>query len=79
MIFRDVPQIRPNSLDPVMDKVKEIVNQVIVRGDDALIELTSKFDKVKLINLNATIDELREASDSLSEDVKFQLIEYGIN
>jgi len=73
LIFRDVPQIRPNSLDPVMDKVKEIVNQVIVRGDDALIELTSKFDKVKLINLNATIDELREASDNLSEDVKISI------
>ena len=43
------------------DTVTGIINSIKARGDDALIELELKFDKVNLENLEVTNDEIDEA------------------
>ncbi len=73
MIFTQLPRKRPNSLDPVLGKVSEIIKEVIDKGDLALIELTAKFDKVKLESVVASEDEVRESSESLPDEVRNSL------
>lgn len=53
--------------------VKEIIRNVKEKGDDALIEYTEKFDKVKITKKDLIIpyEELEKAYDSIEDDVRW--------
>ncbi|BBG24017.1 histidinol dehydrogenase [Sulfuracidifex tepidarius] len=70
MIHDKLPEVRPNSLEPFLDKVKEIINDVVRDGDQGLIDLTAKFDNVRLSSVKASDEEIKESSESLPEEVK---------
>lgn len=48
--------------------VKEIIDEVVTRGDAALLELTEKFDKVKLSSLEVSAEEIEEAFELMDDD-----------
>lgn len=48
--------------------VKEIIDDVVTRGDAALLELTEKFDKVKLSALEVSAEEIEEAFELMDDD-----------
>ncbi len=48
--------------------VKEIIDDVVARGDAALLELTEKFDKVKLSSLEVSAEEIEEAFELMDDD-----------
>jgi histidinol dehydrogenase len=50
--------------------VGSILKEVKERGDNAIIEFTAKFDKVKLIDLAVTEGELSYAKHEVKEDLK---------
>ena len=60
---------RKNETDKVKDIVEGIIEQVKTQGDKALIELTEKFDKVKLKHLQVTRDEIDAAYEKLDQEV----------
>ncbi len=70
MIHDKLPEVRPNSLEPFLSKVKEIIDDVISGGDQALIDLTAKFDNVKLSSVIASEKEIEESSNSLPQEIK---------
>ena len=55
---------------------KEIVNDVLVRKDEALIEYTKKFDKwdVNKNSIKFAKEDLKAAYDSVSQDLKEALL-----
>ncbi len=55
--------------------VKEIIKDVKERGDEAIIEYTEKFDKVKLTpeELQIPFEKLEEAYETIEEDVRWAL------
>jgi len=50
--------------------VGEILNTVQKRGDEAIREYGLKFDKVSLIDLEVSTDEITESEDNISLDLK---------
>ncbi len=51
-------------------KVQEIISKVAKGGDKALIELTSKFDGVNLVNLKVSAQEFEKAKLDVQEELK---------
>mgnify|MGYP001770640064 FL=1 len=70
MIAREIPKERPNDFSKVLDRVREIVEKVKVEGDRALIELTEKFDGVKLSKIRLSREEVEEEARKLDQSVK---------
>jgi len=62
---------RPPAPDAPEEAVRAIIKQVVDHGDQALIELTERFDRVRLDSLRVSQEEIDEAYDS----VKPELIE----
>lgn len=50
--------------------VSEVIDSVRQRGDDALLELTEKFDKVSPKSIKVGTEEVNAAADRLSENMK---------
>lgn len=65
---------RGSSEANIEDKVSDIIADVRKRGDEALLEYTEKFDKVKLSSLAVSREEIDEAM-SLVEDKFIRIIE----
>ncbi len=61
---------------PVMDlreieqRVEPILREVRLKGDEAVREFTRRFDQVEINQLKATAEEIREAVQLVSEDLK---------
>lgn len=51
-------------------KVKTILENVKMRGDEALIDYTEKFDRVKLEDLRVSEEEIATANELISEKLK---------
>lgn len=66
MISLDLPKERPNDFGKVIDAVREIVEKVRREGDRALLELTERFDGVKLSKIAVKSEELESMASSLS-------------
>lgn len=60
---------RKNETDKVRDIVEGIIEQVRTDGDKALIELTEKFDKVKLKSVRVSRNQIDAAYEKLEQDV----------
>ena len=56
---------RESKVDEVADTVQDIIDLVRFEGDKALIDLTLKFDKVVLEDIEVTRDEIEEAYESV--------------
>ncbi len=56
--------------ESLMNSVSEILGDVKKRGDQALIDYTVKFDKVKLVDLAVTEVELTFAKHEIDDDLK---------
>lgn len=52
------------------DTVRQIINEVGTRGDDALRDFALRFDKAKLDQLQVTEAEIAEAESQIDEDLK---------
>jgi len=52
------------------DKVSAVLNEVKSRGDEALLEFTSKFDGVQLESLKVSEKEIEEAKKQVASDLK---------
>lgn len=50
--------------------IKNTINRVRVSGDEALMELTLQFDKVKIENFEVTENEIINASKNISDELK---------
>lgn len=61
------PAFDSRSLEAVVMPVLQEVKQ---RGDTALLEFTERFDKVKLTDIQVSVDEIKAAEKLLSEDLK---------
>ena len=55
--------------DEFIEKVKPIVEKVKKEGDRALIELTEKFDGVKIDSVTVSDDEIDEAYDKVDDEI----------
>lgn len=62
--------LQKDSRAEVSGRVAEIIAQVRERGDQALIELTARFDGVKLTtaNIRITPEELEQATKEVPEE-----------
>ncbi len=50
--------------------VEDILEEVKSRGEEALLEMTLRFDKVSLQNIQVTPKEIQDAADEISEELK---------
>lgn len=69
-------QSSPKVENEVSDRVLEIISQVKLNGDKSLIELSNKFDKTSFktaSDLCVTKEEIKQAENSLSKDIKKSL------
>ena len=58
------------SLDSVKDIVDEIFTNVELKGDDALVEYTNKFDKVNLNDLIVSDKKINNSENDIDKDLK---------
>ena len=62
---------RPSSENPVVrERVQDILRRVREQGDEALRALSLEIDKRPLDAIEVSADEVREASEKVSEPVK---------
>lgn len=59
-----------NASDRISAAVKEIIEQVKSDGDQALLELTAKFDKVTLNDIRVSQQDIEAASARLGDEIK---------
>lgn len=64
---------RESKVGQVEDTVRDIIEQVRQKGDDALRELAKKFDKVDLDDIAVSRDEIEAAYDEVDPDVVDEL------
>ena len=65
-----IPARPRKSTHDLEDVVREVLNEVRTRGDEALREYEEKFDKVKLSALRVSAEEMDEADAMVSEELK---------
>ncbi|MBE8538536.1 histidinol dehydrogenase [Geoglobus acetivorans] len=56
-------------MDEFIEKVKPVIEKVKKEGDKALIELTEKFDGVKISRIAVTEDEIEEAYERVDDEL----------
>lgn len=66
----DAVIVRPESAQAPHEAVREIIERVVTGGDRALLDLTERFDKVRLESLRSTEDEIDRAYEEISADLK---------
>ncbi len=64
---------RESKVGQVADTVREIIEMVREKGDQALIELAEKFDKVMLESVEATREDIESAYEKVPQDVVDEL------
>jgi histidinol dehydrogenase len=61
---------RRQKLGKTMEKVKGILEMVREKGDEALVELTKKFDRADLRDLKVSAEDIDEAVERVPDNVK---------
>ena len=56
--------------ESLFDKVRTIINKVKAEGDKAVLEYEAIFDKVSLATVSVTREEMEEAADKLSDNLR---------
>ncbi|MDR1690353.1 MAG: histidinol dehydrogenase [Candidatus Methanoplasma sp.] len=56
---------RESKVDEVRDAVQDIIDLVRFEGDEALVDLTMKFDKIMLNEIEVSRDEIEEAYENI--------------
>lgn len=56
--------------EQLRDTVKEVLDRIKAEGDGAVLEYEERFDKVKLATLAVTEEEMAEAEEKVSEELK---------
>ncbi len=70
---------RASKTDSVMKNVSDIIEQVRNGGDKAIIELTEKFDKVKLTKLAVSREEIEDAYEKVDPELVEELENAAFN
>ncbi|NIP59939.1 MAG: histidinol dehydrogenase, partial [Gemmatimonadetes bacterium] len=70
---------RPEDEAELRARVREIVEAVIVRGDDALLEMVRRYDGVELTSLDVPRERWDEAMEALDADVRSALEQAATN
>ncbi|WP_338600544.1 histidinol dehydrogenase [Sulfolobus tengchongensis] len=70
MISHNLPETRPNDFTKVIPIVKDIIESVKTKGDNAIYELTEKLDKVKISNIKVSKEELNTQASKVDSKVK---------
>ena len=63
----------------VLDSVQQILNAVKLHGDEAIRSFTKKFDGVELENFLVSENEIKEACDNLSTELKKAISQAQLN
>ncbi len=66
------PELNHNNLE---DQVVQIINNVAQHGDDAVRSYTREFDKVDLVELEVSREEMRSAGDQVEPSLKMAIEE----
>ena len=69
----DLPRPERGSTDDVRDAVREIVADVRIRGDAALVDLTRRFDRVELESIRVPTAEVSAALAAQPEELRSAL------
>ena len=67
------------SLDSVKDIVDEIFTNVELKGDEALVEYTNKFDKVNLNDLIVSDKKINNSENDIGKDLKESITTHCLN
>ena len=70
---------RISKVNNVLDAVSEIIENVRQNGDKALIELTEKFDKVKLKKIEVTREDIEAAYEEVDPEIVDELETAALN
>ena len=70
---------RVSKVDDVLNAVSEIIKNVRENGDKALIELTEKFDKVKLKKIEVTREDIEAAYEEVDPEIVDELETAALN
>ncbi|MEE8167577.1 MAG: histidinol dehydrogenase [Candidatus Hydrothermarchaeales archaeon] len=70
---------RTGSLEEAIVSVKQIISDVKLKGDEAILSYTEKFDKVKLEDFRVSEEEFAEAREKVEEEVVEALREAHVN
>ncbi len=69
-LIKKLKERADNTNDDIEKSVKNILSDVKARGDEALFELSEKFDKVKLTSLRMSEEEKAEAISKVPTELK---------
>src|SRR5690242_18561946 len=69
----------PDDMNDVLSAAREIINNVRVNGDQALLAYSRKFDDAQLDNIRVSEQELQQAAGSVSSEVKLALRDAAAN
>jgi histidinol dehydrogenase len=69
----------PDDLNDVLLAAREIIDSVNANGDRALLAYSRKFDDVQLDNIRVSDQEIQQAEDSVSSEVRRSLQEAAAN
>ncbi len=61
---------RAVSLEEVVQRIKPIIEDVMKRGDKAIVEYTKKFDNVEIESVKLELDELKRIATGISPQLK---------
>ncbi len=63
----------PDVLNDLLSEVREIIDNVSANGDHALLAYSIRFDDVQLDTIRVSEQEIRQAEDSVSHEIKLAL------
>ncbi len=69
----------PDDFNDVLSATREIIDDVSANGDQALLAYSRKFDDVQLDNIRVSEQEIQQAEDSVSSEVRRSLREAAAN
>jgi histidinol dehydrogenase len=69
----------PDDFDDVLSAAREIIDNVSANGDQALLAYSRKFDDAQIDNIRVSEQEIQQAEDSVSNEVKLAFGEAAAN
>ncbi len=66
--FKKYISLEDNNISEIKEVVSEVIKDIKVNGDKALINYTKKFDNVDISNFRVTINEIKDSYKDVSEE-----------
>lgn len=72
-LWKSILQRPTHKSADLQNTVREVFAEIALKGDEALLQLTEKFDKVVLSDLKVSENEIKDAENNLSLDLKLAI------